>query len=100
MSVPSPLGALGAVGRDPSRGRRATEIADLARASLGLSADAAVTVSQVACREPGCPPVETVIAVLGRPARRWTIHRPLIEVDDALVTSLLTHDPHGEAPHE
>ncbi|WP_433555562.1 hypothetical protein ACQPWY_24035 [Pseudonocardia xinjiangensis] len=93
--VTGPLGGIpGGAAREPSRGRRATEIADLVRLQLGLP-DAAVTVSQLACREPGCPPVETVIAVLATPSRRWTIHRPLAEIDDALVSGLLTHDPHG-----
>lgn len=94
--APGPLpGLLGGTRRDPRRGPRATEVAELVRLHLGLP-DAAVTVSQLACREPGCPPVETVIAVLGTTSRRWTIHRPLAEIDDALVTGLLTHDPHGD----
>lgn len=94
--APGPLaGILGATAREPHRGRRATEVADLVRLHLDLP-DAAVTVSQLTCREPGCPPVETVIAVLATPARRWTIHRPLTEIDDALVIDLLAHDPHGD----
>ncbi len=86
--------------RDPRRGRRAAELADVVRAALGLPVEAVVTVSQLTCREPGCPPVETVIAVLPsdrtEAVRRWTIHRPLVEIDDVLVTGLLTHDPHGD----
>ncbi len=56
----------------------------------------AVTVQRLTCPEPGCPPIETVIAVLGTPPRRWTVHRPLTEIDDELVTGLLTHDPQGD----
>ncbi len=56
-------GIHGGAAREPGRGRRAAQVADLVRLHLGLP-DAAVTVSQLACREPGCPPVETVIAVL------------------------------------
>ncbi len=82
---------------DPSRGRRAAEIAELVRATLGLPEDTAVTVQQLSCSEPGCLPVETVIAVLATPPLRWTIHRPLAEVDDALVTSRLTHPHPGDA---
>ena len=74
-------------------------IGDLVRATLGLPADVAVTVQQLVCREPGCPPIETVIAVLQRPPRRWTLHRPLAEIDNGLVTGLLTNDPYGET-HE
>jgi hypothetical protein len=93
---PLPLN-LGGAPRDPGRGRRATEIADLVRILLQLPADAPVTVFPLACREPGCPPVETVIAVLARPRRRWTIDRPLAQVDDGVVTDLLTHNPQGHS---
>jgi hypothetical protein len=93
---PLPLN-LGGAARDPGRGRRATEIADLVRFLLRLPTDAPVTVFPLVCREPGCPPVETVIAVLAPPRRRWTIHRPLAQIDDGVVTDLLTHNPQGES---
>jgi hypothetical protein len=41
--------------------------------------------------------VETVIAVLAAPRRRWTIHRPLAHIDDGVVTDLLTHNPQGDS---
>ncbi|WP_019063689.1 hypothetical protein [Streptomyces prunicolor] len=46
------------------------------RRLLGLDEDTAVMVRQLACTEPGCPPVETVVAVLPMDgaARRWTLH--------------------------
>jgi hypothetical protein len=93
--MPGPLDGLldGSAARDPARGRRAGEIAALVRSTLRLEEVVAVTVQQVRCREPGCPPVETVIAVFGAPPRRWTIHRPLAEIDDATVTDLLARDP-------
>lgn len=90
------LGIVGAPAREPSRGRRAIALAALVRATLNLPDDVAVTVQQLACREPGCPPVETVLAVLGTPPRRWAIPRPLSDIDDDLVTALLAHDPQGD----
>jgi hypothetical protein len=94
------IGVVGGFGRDPRRGQRAAGLVDLVRAALGLSVEAVVTISQLTCREPGCPPVETVIVVLPsdrtEAARRWTIHRPLAEIDDVLVTGLLAHDPYGD----
>lgn len=92
--MPGPLdGLLGRSSlRDPARGRRAAEIAALVRSLVEVPEGVAVTVQQLSCREPGCPPVETVIAVLGTPPRRWTIHRPLAEIDDAAVAGVLTHD--------
>jgi hypothetical protein len=80
-----------------ARGRRASEIAALVRITLGLPEDIAVTVQQLACREPGCPPIETVIAVLAVPPQRWTLHRPLAEIDDDVVISLLTHGRIGDS---
>ncbi len=85
--------------RSPDAGQtaRAGEIADLVRATLGLGEQAAVTVQQLACSEPGCPPIETKLIVLGEgPGRRWTIHAPVSEVDDATVRTLLTDLPEGD----
>jgi hypothetical protein len=93
--MPGPLdGLLGRSPlRDPARGRRAGDITALVRSTLQIPEDVAVTVQQLSCREPGCPPVETVIAVLGTQPRRWTIHRPLAEIDDAAVEDVLAHNP-------
>lgn len=81
---------------DPGRADRAGEIAELVRATLDLPSGAAVTVQELACAEPGCPPVETKIAVLDRPQRRWTIHAPVSDVDDETVRTTLTTRPEGE----
>ena len=70
-------------------------MAEQVRTTLNLPDDVAVTVQELACREPGCPPVETVIAVLAAVPRRWKVHRPLADVDDELVTRLLTDNPEG-----
>lgn len=57
-----------------------------ARRLLGLSDDVAVSVSELSCREPGCPDVETVIAVLneGESPRIARVHRsiPDVTLDD------------------
>ncbi|MBM4382360.1 MAG: nitrate reductase [Deltaproteobacteria bacterium] len=55
-----------------------------------LADDDTVLVIELACREPGCPPLETVIAVSrsgARPDRR-SIHKPLAEVVEADVRAL------------
>jgi hypothetical protein len=86
-------GAVGAQG--PGRGAQAVRIAHLVRTVLTLPDDVAVTVQELSCREPGCPPVETVIAVLAVPSRRWTLHHPLTAISDEMVTRLLINDPDG-----
>lgn len=81
------------------RGSRAAHIAQLVRTILKSPDGFAVTVQQLTCREPGCPPVETVIAVLGAPPQRWTLHHPLTAISDEMVTRLLTDNPDGD-PHD
>ncbi|MGW2650541.1 hypothetical protein ACWC2T_38060 [Streptomyces sp. NPDC001393] len=48
------------------------------RALLDLDDDTAVLIRQLACTEPGCPPLETVVVVLPMEgdARRWTCTAP------------------------
>lgn len=46
------------------------------RSALDLGDDVAVVVSQLTCREPGCPPLETVLAVL-QPGATRSVHLPL-----------------------
>jgi hypothetical protein len=76
---------------------RAGEIADLVRATLGVTDQEAVTVQQLACTEPGCPPIETKIVILSSSAsRRWTIPAPMSEVDDVMVRTALATAPEGE----
>lgn len=103
--MPGPLDRIlagandGATAHDAGRGPQAAHIAQLVRTLLRLPDDVAVTVQQLSCREPGCPPVETVIAVLRAPARRWNLHHPLTAISDEMVTRLLIDNPNG-GPHD
>ena len=69
-----------------SRSRRSSErtneIKAQVAAALGLGEEATVMVSELACMEEGCPPVETIIAVF-RPAKdklQFRLHRPISEI--------------------
>jgi hypothetical protein len=64
---------------------------------LDLDEDTAVMIRQLACTEPGCPPIETVVAVLpmNAPARRWTLHRPVDQITTDDLRGLLTNPPEG-----
>ena len=46
---------------------------------LKLSDDAVVSVTELTCREPGCPDVETVVAILiaGKTPRTVRFHKPI-----------------------
>lgn len=52
------------------------------RAALTLPADTTLSISELACPEPGCPPRETVILVMpaGRRAMKYAVHKALADV--------------------
>ncbi|MER6068048.1 hypothetical protein ACFYZB_42880 [Streptomyces sp. NPDC001852] len=68
------------------------------RTLLDLDDDTAVLIRQLACTEPGCPPLETVVVVLPMEgdASRWTLHRPAdhITEDDLRAALLATPEQH------
>lgn len=53
---------------------------------LTLDPDIDISVGQLQCKEPDCPPIETVITVLSQPAQQYKIHKALddIERDDLI----------------
>jgi hypothetical protein len=71
------------------------------RKRFKLAPEAAVLVSQVACRLAGCPPLETVVAFWSQDERRhqFKLYKPLAEVvyDDIgwLIGSPASHDGAG-----
>lgn len=72
-----------------------TSIKRWARAALALSDDVPVSVSQVACREAGCPDVETVIGVM-KPGFNFTTYRvlkPVAEITETDVRRALATPP-------
>jgi hypothetical protein len=96
-----PLGFRSGRPEGPLPGPQLGELKETVRRLLDLDEDTAVMIRQLACTEPGCPPLETVVAVLPMdgPARRWTLHRPAGQVtEDDLRAALLT-DVH-EGAHE
>jgi hypothetical protein len=62
----------------------------LVRESLGLSPDTSVMVTELRCTEVGCPPKETVIAVLRGPGdtRQRKLPRAVTELTREDVTAL------------
>jgi hypothetical protein len=63
-------------------GVTARRIKDWVRELIAPGDDVTILVSELSCSEPGCPPIETVIAVFrGRDEpSKYTIHRPSAEV--------------------
>tara|TARA_B100000674_G_scaffold495314_1_gene522363 strand:- start:6409 stop:6672 length:264 start_codon:yes stop_codon:yes gene_type:complete len=66
---------------------RAGEVKAWVTKHLDLSDEDLVTVAELTCVEPGCPPIETVVTVHGADGvrRSWHIHQPLSKIDETLV---------------
>jgi hypothetical protein len=64
---------------DPAQ---ASRIKDWVQRTFALSADDAVLVTELQCTEEGCPPLETVIAILAEPGkpRPFKLHKPMADV--------------------
>jgi hypothetical protein len=57
------------------------------------AADVTVLVTELACSEPGCPPVETVIALLSADGNaQYKVHKPVADVTVEDVRSVLNSD--------
>ncbi|MUL36928.1 hypothetical protein [Gloeocapsopsis dulcis] len=50
---------------------------------LSLEPEIAVSISQLQCKEPGCPPVETAITILTDPAQQYKIHKAIGDIGQA-----------------
>ncbi len=85
--IPDPAGGASAPAIDPSH---TAAIRRWAAECLRLPEDAVVSVNEVACIDPGCPLVETVIAVFedGR-TRSWKFTRPRVAVTRMMVEQTL-----------
>ena len=69
--------------RRPNR-ERVRQIKAALTAALDLSEDATIMVTELECLEEGCPPVETVIALLrsDSPTVQYKVHKSTDELDD------------------
>ena len=72
----------GSFGLPKSDKQAVDRVKDLARAALRVSPDTAFAVNEIACTDPGCPGIETVILVMepGRKTRALKVAKPLDEV--------------------
>lgn len=65
-------------------------VKDWAAASFNLSADVTVMVTELRCTEEGCPPIETIIAILDTPGspRQYKVYKTMAEVTPADIAAL------------
>jgi len=68
------------IGKEPRRPNleRVRRIKEALREALSLSHDTTVTVTELACLEKACAPIETVIGLLrpGAPQLQYKLHKP------------------------
>ena len=55
---------------------------------LKLDPEIGISVSQLQCKEPDCPPIETVIVILSEPVQQYKIHKALNDIEQADVIRL------------
>ena len=70
------------------------QIKDWAYECLPISADATVSVMELECHEPGCPPLETVVAAMeqGKKTRQWKFYKPMPDITRADVVDSAAKD--------
>jgi hypothetical protein len=71
------------------------DLKDVVRSELELDTETTVLIQQLACAEPGCPPVETVVAVLGTSRRSWKFSTPTTDVTTAALRDVIAKYPRG-----
>jgi len=84
-------------GRRTIDSEQAERIKSWVRTTWALSDDTTVMVTELECREPGCPPIETVVAVLEGPGKttQHKLHKTAAEVTQSDVEALASGgDPH------
>ena len=64
---------------------RMAEIKSWTKAALLLDDDAVISVSELACSQPGCPPRQIVVLIFSdtAPARKFTVHKALLDTTEA-----------------
>jgi len=68
---------------------------EIATKVLAVGEDDVVMVTELACIEPGCPPIETVIAVLGTgTSRQLKIHKSIADITEADLIAAASGHPH------
>lgn len=86
--------------RSAERAAIAARLKEDLRTALGLGEADALAVNEIACADPGCPDMETIVLVMraGAPTRALRIRRPLDAVDPADVAALADEDRSAGAP--
>jgi hypothetical protein len=100
IGLPFSFAVTAGQGQDPDAAahREHTDrLRETVRSALALDEHVTVLVQELACAEKGCPPVETVVAVLtpGAGRRVWKLPSARRDIDAEALRTLVTHHPEG-----
>ena len=56
---------------------------------LNLDEKIAISLNQLTCREPGCPPIETAIVIVEKPPKQYKIHKSMAEIERSDIEQLI-----------
>ena len=54
-----------------------------------LDEEISISLSQLQCTEPGCPPIETVINLMTNPVQQYKIHKSIAEIEYSDISKLV-----------
>ena len=78
--------------------KRIAQVKEWAAEIFRLGADVSVLVTELRCTDPGCPPLETVIAILSEsgPPRPFKIHKAIADLTFADILQVAQATPSKE----
>jgi hypothetical protein len=83
--------AFSGIGRSKVESGKVADVKQWIRETMQIDDDVMVLVTELPCSEPGCPPVETAITIIGGDLREvYTVHGPISELERSSVERSLT----------
>jgi len=64
------------------------QIKSWAYQNLAIATEISISISQLQCHEPDCPPIETVIAVMTNPPKQYKIHKSASQITEKDIQKL------------
>ena len=85
--------------KDPGHAEAVARVKHWVEAHIVVGETDAVMVTELQCSEEGCPPIETVLALLrsGEEPRKWKVHKAVVDLTEKDVEAALEghHEHHG-----
>ena len=73
----------------PSNSQQTQQIKQWVYQVLEINQAIPISLSQLQCNEPGCPPLETVINVMDISVQQYKIHKSMAEIEYVDISQLL-----------